>query len=547
MVIVSTEFWFRHTHDFQKFTRSNKRFGDSLRWKLPRTVLKPYRRGGTQELLLAEGLDGQIEPVVNENASKDWLVHIARRKVQPGPLPRSLEALIGLPALLEGGGRLVGIVAEVVKAGEGQVAPHLLRVTNTDVDPVYGKGAKEEHFIPLVPQIVLGVDWSLRAVVLRPPKGLLGLGRQRLLISYLGPLLLEIAGQRKTHEGEELRMPTRRDLEEAGRPDLVAMVVRAGGFPAVANTLGLRSRRRPVGYWENLDNLDQELTEFISQAWRRYENEEGIPYFYNHVSGQVAWDRSSEPTRMELDDQGSYLLVEDEWDRVMPTVSAVKAARRYDLHHAIDLHGGYRAVAEELGRTRCWPRYPHLREDPGALRQVLKEVALRQGIKQGAIPTKRAFLEAGRTDLYQIVQAEGGMHALARKLRFKTHRKEKGHWADFSRTLEEFQHYLTEKGHDSDYLPSQAQLVRDGRHDLRFALQTHTSEAVGAALGLKVSPRGRRRVPSGVQNHTALSSSQPKKSPTAVHDEGGALTSDAAKHLPSSTGDTSAGKQSKLH
>jgi hypothetical protein len=132
-----------------------------------------------------------------------------------------------------------------------------------------------------------------------------------------------------------------------------------------------------------------------------------LPSFFSMEGKMMDGASGQAPTRMELDDKGSYLLVEDEWDRVMPTVSAVKAARRYDLHHAIDLHGGYRAVAEELGRTRCWPRYPHLRENPGALRQVLKEVALRQGIKQGAIPTKRAFLEAGRTDLYQIVQAEG--------------------------------------------------------------------------------------------------------------------------------------------
>jgi hypothetical protein len=52
-------------------------------------------------------------------------------------------------------------------------------------------------------------------------------------------------------------MPTRKELREAGRGDLVRAVEAAGGFLAVAQMLGLRSRRRPVGYWENLDNLDE--------------------------------------------------------------------------------------------------------------------------------------------------------------------------------------------------------------------------------------------------------------------------------------------------
>ena len=48
--------------------------------------------------------------------------------------------------------------------------------------------------------------------------------------------------------------------------------------------------------------------------------------------------------QIALDDEGSFMLVEDESDRVMPPRRAVMAAGRYDLHHAIQYHGGYLMV-----------------------------------------------------------------------------------------------------------------------------------------------------------------------------------------------------------
>ena len=49
--------------------------------------------------------------------------------------------------------------------------------------------------------------------------------------------------------------------------------------------------------------------------------------------------------QIALDDEGSFMLVEDESDRVMPSRRAVMDAGRYDLHHAIQYHGGYTQVA----------------------------------------------------------------------------------------------------------------------------------------------------------------------------------------------------------
>ena len=48
--------------------------------------------------------------------------------------------------------------------------------------------------------------------------------------------------------------------------------------------------------------------------------------------------------QIALDDEGTFMLVADELDRVMPSRRAVMSAGRYDLHHAIQYHGGYTQV-----------------------------------------------------------------------------------------------------------------------------------------------------------------------------------------------------------
>ena len=52
-------------------------------------------------------------------------------------------------------------------------------------------------------------------------------------------------------------MPSRKALEAGGRGDLVRGVLAAGGFLAVAQELGLRARRKPQGYWDSSENLEQ--------------------------------------------------------------------------------------------------------------------------------------------------------------------------------------------------------------------------------------------------------------------------------------------------
>ena len=69
--------------------------------------------------------------------------------------------------------------------------------------------------------------------------------------------------------------------EAAHRPDCLEHAAQ------VAQQLGFRSRRRPAGYWDNEDNLDREIAQFVAANWTQMEHplSEGS-YWYNQVAAQ---------------------------------------------------------------------------------------------------------------------------------------------------------------------------------------------------------------------------------------------------------------------
>ncbi|CAI5505574.1 unnamed protein product, partial [Closterium sp. Naga37s-1] len=79
-------------------------------------------------------------------------------------------------------------------------------------------------------------------------------------------------------------------------------------------------------------------------------------------TGSIGWEAegsfssgSGGSSRSVFDDGQGLVVASAEGSAVMPRVRDVVGAGRYDLHHAIVLHGGYRLVARELGReSGCW-------------------------------------------------------------------------------------------------------------------------------------------------------------------------------------------------
>lgn len=412
---------------------------------------------------------------------------------------------------------------------EAGQAPALLQVRPPAAARGPRSAPREEHLIPYVPQIVPSVDLAAGVVYVQPPAGLLELGRQQNLLATLerdlepftqpAPLsVLQRMGLRT--------MPTSAQLEAAGRRDLVAAVRAAGGFLEVAQALGLRSQRKPAGYWEDEMNLDEELTLFVAAHWSKFKDPDSRQsYWYNQITHRISWEEPVLPQRIAIDDEGGYIVTEAEEDRVMPSRSALQAAGRYDLHHAVMLHGGYTVASQSLDRRPAWPPSQHL-DSLAALRQELRQFVSQTGLRRGCLPTASQLLEAGRGDLYQAIVRRGGFCAAGQALGWETQRRGRRAWADAAAVAGELRRFILDtqfppragstpqgrlrrgsparsqagerQGQALDAqplppgarMPTHLQLASAGRHDLKYALQLHGSASIAAMLGLQGNTQG---------------------------------------------------------
>ncbi|GJD05901.1 hypothetical protein Gasu2_03450 [Galdieria sulphuraria] len=98
-------------------------------------------------------------------------------------------------------------------------------------------------------------------------------------------------------------MPTQSQLRSLGRLYLWRGIAQHGGAAAVAKQLGWKVILKPHKFWKNFEHLERELVEFV---------------------------------------ENSHL------PRVMPTQKTLRAAGRYDIIHAIYIHGGSGEVAKRL-------------------------------------------------------------------------------------------------------------------------------------------------------------------------------------------------------
>ncbi|WOL12300.1 hypothetical protein Cni_G21066 [Canna indica] len=124
--------------------------------------------------------------------------------------------------------------------------------------------------------------------------------------------------------GQDGFMPMRKHLRLHGRVDIEKAITRMGGFRRIANLMNLSlayKKRKPKGYWDNLENLQDEISRF-QKNW-------GMDPAY------------------------------------MPTRKSLERAGRYDIARALEKWGGLQEVSRLLSLQLRYPRRRSYAEQEG--------------------------------------------------------------------------------------------------------------------------------------------------------------------------------------
>lgn len=262
-------------------------------------------------------------------------------------------------------------------------------------------------------------------------------------------------------------LPAPSFLRSIGRRDIDTAISNMGGYHKVADMLGFTtsSSRKPQGYWNDIENLKAELSNFLSAQ--------------NVIISEAA----------------------------MPTLKELRAANRSDIAKGISLHGGTAAVASKIGLKpttakkvryywKDWDKVEHeIRTFVAQRAKHLKKLAREESIpvnKRQALrmPSQRELLTAGRGDLAEAISDyHGGFRSVANKLGLISGKKDDFFYNEFCNLARELYMFSREIGCDN-VMPSSTVLKSEGRTDLLAAITKFGGmSSVSQRLGLQYRVR----------------------------------------------------------
>ncbi|RLN41713.1 uncharacterized protein C2845_PM01G25560 [Panicum miliaceum] len=145
--------------------------------------------------------------------------------------------------------------------------------------------------------------------------------------------------------GQDGFMPKRKHLRSHGRVDIEKAITRMGGFRKIASIMNLSlsyKNRKPRGYWDNLENLEEEVISRFQKSW-------GMDPSY------------------------------------MPSRKSFERAGRYDIARALEKWGGVQEVSRLLSLEL---RRPRRRADSDDERQSESQAVSGMTKKHGIKPDK---------------------------------------------------------------------------------------------------------------------------------------------------------------
>ena len=381
------------------------------------------------------------------------------------------------------------------------------------------------QYIPFAPSLFPKMIPEKKILFIDPPVGLLkGQGMRDTfdgegdslddseLKEALDQLKFDLMPYARTLGDNHYGMPSKRALEKENRKDLIKRVEKLFGYDwmTMAVLLDFEPFRKPFYYWDNIENLADELRALVYALWFEQDdmsvsgsgedNDDQRTFWYNDISGAILFEKPNE------DDHERHM--------VMPTRRDLIDARRWDLHHAVVLHGGYGAVAKALKWPRArWAEDRHLLNFDIFSKELLDcmenelveededededETVARKRTKKKKIgantrlPSALELRNVGRDDLARHMVEHGGPVTVAKRMRMKPG---KGAWIRARREndVDSFKTYLKtlaedvrtfakeqrKKQKDILYMPTDEEFINAGRHDLRYRVKEIGSATV---------------------------------------------------------------------
>ena len=304
-------------------------------------------------------------------------------------------------------------------------------------------------------------------------------------------------------------MPTRNELKQVGYDALSDAIRKHGGFPSVAERLGLQrlDTRKSRNYWADFANLENDLQEFIDQHGQsgrmptkddlsKAKRQDLIVGIRRHGGMSVVAQRlelNERQIRKSDTSWNDFTRLEKALreflggqEKVMPRISQLREAGRRDLINAIHRHGGVTVVAERLGLRLPDGVKPHgYWNDPARLERAILDFISEQGLED-RLPSYQELEAAGHNDLIGAIVRYGGIQELTKRLNLKTASEQKpaGYWQEFRHLRAELREFIAEHGQPG-IMPTVTQLREAEREDLVQAIIFHGgTTAVSQQLGL---------------------------------------------------------------
>ena len=308
-------------------------------------------------------------------------------------------------------------------------------------------------------------------------------------------------------------MPTQPELHQAGRSDLIGAIQRHGGHRSVSEKLDLAYEKRQSGYWQDPNNFERELFDFIKEYGTpgrmptkpellkagRGDIQCAISTYYggfhtvaNRWGLTYEKKRSGHWKEFTNIERAIHTFIEKQgMPGVMPKEKELQEAGERSLVVAIKQHGGFPEVAKRLGLKLAYERKPcgHW-QDLSNLKQELFTFADQLGTP-GIMPKHEELEEAGRSDLISAIVKWGGYPSVAKQLGLKLtyKRNPKDKWDDFDSLRDELLTFVEQQGIPGR-MPSQQELIKAGRTDINRGIQKHGGwQLVAENLGLNYAKK----------------------------------------------------------